>query len=222
MVAVDGARGAPAEGEDAGPLSAEQVAQLVQAKARAAGLMRAARVAAVNGWLMAGGAAITLPFAVLDLSSLLIGGALAALAYNELRGSRMFKTLDTRAPRLLALNQLTLLALIFVYCGYSLHTGLGGPGLEEALREEPEVSRMLDQMDDPALWATLDSMDDISFEAMDDIYRTVVLIVYTSVMVLSTIFQGLMAYYYYSKRHQLTLHLQSPKWVLELQRKGIA
>ena len=104
------------ENNSPSPLDASQQEQLSQACREARPISRIARVATFNGWVCAGLAAVSLPFALFSLIGLLMTAGLMLVARNEFRGSRMVKTLDPAGPRLLGWNQVGFLSLILAYC----------------------------------------------------------------------------------------------------------
>ena len=66
----------------------------------------------------------------------------------------------------------------------------------------------------PELQAIFDSTMEL-----DQTYRLFVVAVYGTVIVLSVVFQGLNALYYFTRRKHVEAYLQdTPKWVLDLQR----
>ncbi len=108
-----------------GPLSAAHLRELASARDRAKSIRKAARVAAFNGWTTAGIAALSLPFVLYDPSSLILTVGLSIIAYNEFRGRKRLLKFDPTAATLLGWNQLGLLAMIIVYCLWSLYSNLG-------------------------------------------------------------------------------------------------
>jgi hypothetical protein len=66
----------------------------------------------------------------------------------------------------------------------------------------------------PELSAVIDSVDGI-----DQLYKVLIVAVYGTVIVLSGVFQGLNALYYFTRRKHVTAYVQNtPAWVLDLQR----
>ena len=92
------------------------------------------RLAYVNGSTLLVCAFACVPFALFDDASLLLPAlALGASGAVELRGARMLRDLDLRAPRWLATNQLVLLALIAVYCAAGIVHALHAPSVVDEL-----------------------------------------------------------------------------------------
>jgi hypothetical protein len=183
-----------------GPISADQQSELVEAKRRSSKVRRVAKVANFNVWSIGIFAALSLPFALFSIKSLLMCIALASVAYNELRGRKMLERFEPLATRDLGWNQL---ALMFVLIGYSLlniYVAYTGPGpYAKEIEAMPELGSMLGEV--------------------DTLYQSVTLIVYGSLIVASVLFQGLnAAYYFRSQKHVQSYLDQTPAWVVDLQR----
>ena len=83
---------------------------------RAGKILGAARVAAVTGWTVLVFGVLTLLVTLFSPMGVLLGGALLAVAWNELEGRKQILRFDTGGPRRLARNQLWLLGIIAVSC----------------------------------------------------------------------------------------------------------
>lgn len=188
-----------------GPLSRHHHEELAQANLRAKKVRRAASVAAFNGWAAGIFAVLSAPFAMFSIAGFLITTGLALIAANEFRGRRGLLRFDPDASSVLGWNQIALGGLIVLYSAWMLYTNLsaGGPFAGE-LEAHPELTSALD-----------------SLEGFDDLFAMIVLAVYGSVIVLSVVFQGGNAYYYFSRREYVEAYLkETPDWVVELQRSG--
>jgi hypothetical protein len=180
-----------------GPLSPEHRHELSLASERAQSIRKAAHVATFNAWVTGIIAAMSAPFALMSLTGLLVTAGLALVAYNEFRGRKRLLAFDPSAATLLGWNQLGLLAMIVVYCLWMMYSGLKG------------FSDL-----DAALGSTLGSTDELN-----NLYRLIVISLYGSVIVLSVLFQGLNALYYFTRRRRIEEYVhQTPPWVLEVQR----
>ena len=186
-----------------GPLNSAEQAEIAAAHARAKVIRRAAGMAAFNGWVTAFLAAGSLPFAFFSVSSLVVTAGLAVVAYNELQGRKQLLEFRPDAASRLGWNQVGFLGLIIAYCLWMLYTGLTGEGPFAAeIRAKPELAMALDDIGQ-----------------FDRLYRGIVVAVYVSVILLSIIFQGLNALYYFSRRKHVEAYVrQTPDWVVELQR----
>ncbi len=201
----------------AGPLSEEQLAELGRANKRSRTILRATKLASFNGWTLGLCAFLCLPFAFFDIAALPIAACLAAVAYVEFNGAELLRTYDPRGPRRLILNQLVLLGLIVLYCGWQIARASDAPDLNAALLEsDPALAEMLGSGADPDMALMLDSLGE-----MGELYQTILIIIYSSIIAASVLFQGLCALYYYTRGKLLHAYLtETPHWVVEIQRRS--
>ncbi len=184
------------------PLTPEQQVQFADAEKRLQKIRRASKIAAFNGYSIAIIAAFCLPFAAFgDLTSLILAPALAAIAYNEFRGRAMFHKLDLRAPTYLGYNQLAFLTIIITYCIYQLCNVSNE--YQQAIQETPDLQSML--------------------EPIGDLIKIAVTIIYITVIVLSIVYQGGKAIYYFTRKKYMQIHIkETPQWIIDLQRNTIS
>jgi len=189
--------------ETTGPIGPAELQQVAEADARARPVRKAAAVAGFNGWATAILAACSAPFALFSMAGAFIAAGLALVAYNELKGRRRLLRFDPQAAGLLGWNQLGLLGLIVVYCLWMTAIGLApGNSLEAQLKAQPELGVAFDSLGD-----------------LDHVYRLAIVAFYGTVVAVSVVFQGLTAWYYFSRRrHVLDCVERTPDWALELQR----
>ena len=179
---------------DTRPLSEEQRAELARANERAAKILRAARIAAFNGWTIGAFAVVTLLFGLFSPTALLVGLGLGAVAWNEFRGRRLLRELDPAGPRLLWKNQVGFLALIVVYCLWSIYGALHHPS--------PQLAEL-----------------ETTLGVEASLITNVVVAVYLGAIALSVLLLGLNARYYRARVGQLEAYLEeTPGWIVELQR----
>ncbi|HMC10217.1 MAG TPA: hypothetical protein VKH44_02960 [Pirellulaceae bacterium] len=186
------------------PLSATHRRELAAARERAKAIRKAARVAGFNGWTTAAAAAFSAMFLLFDRSpvAIAITLGLSIITYNEFRGRKRLLNFDASAATMLGWNQLGLLAMIVVYCLWSL---LGSAGEADAVRAELKSYSDLD--------AALGAAG--GFEGM---FKTVSYGLYGGVIVLSVIFQGGNALYYFTRRrHVEDFIAETPQWVRDVQ-----
>jgi hypothetical protein len=182
------------------PLTSEHRRELTLARDRSKAIRKAANVAAFNGWTTAIIAALSAPFALFSVAALLLTIGFAVVAYNEFRGRKRLLDLDPSSAALLGWNQIGLLALIAVYCLWMLFTSIGSFASE--LQANPELE------------AALGSLD--QFEGL---YRLIVAGFYGTVIILTALFQGLTALYYFRRRKYVSAYLrETPAWVQEIER----
>lgn len=189
--------------EPNGPLTQSHQHEVATAHERARKIRNAAAVAAFNGWMTGIFAACSAPFAIFSLASCLVTAGLSVVAYNEFRGRKRLLQFDRNAPTFLGWNQVGFVALIIAYCIWMLVVGLTADGPFAAeLKAKPELSAVIDSVD-----------------GIDQLYRVLIVAVYGTVIVLSGVFQGLNALYYFTRRKYVTAYVQNtPEWVLDLQR----
>jgi len=179
-----------------GPLSPQDIREVAEAQRRGRKVLKAAGVAAFNGWACAIVAALAVPFALGSIPAALTALALGAVARNEFRGRKMLLRFDPRGPRLLGWNQIGLLAVIVLYCLWHIYDGLTGPTLAD---QHPDLKLVL---------GSLASLE-----------RNLTLGLYGSIIVVSAIAQGLTARYYFSRLTHLRGYLgQTPPWIVDLHR----
>jgi len=180
-----------------GPLSPAQQQELALANARAQKILAATKVATFNGWTIGAFAATTLLFALFSLTALVIGVGMAVVARNEFRGRGLLRRFDAHGPQLLGRNQVGFMTLIIGYCVWSIYGTLTNPiPLEE-------------------LEAVLG--------APAELITNFAVAVYAVVIVLTLLFQGLNARYYFARIKLLQGYLEeTPAWIIDLQRATAA
>jgi hypothetical protein len=195
----------PRPGFDAAdPLTTSHRAELAKARDRSKKIRKAARVAAFNGWTTAIIATLSAPFALFDATSAVITGVLVLVAYIEFRGRRCLLDFDPSAARLLGWNQIGLLATIVVYCLWMLGATLTDS--TGTLAAEMEAISDLD----PSLGIELQSL-----------VKLVAIALYGGVIVLSALFQGANAIYYFTRRRYIDVFVaETPAWVRDILRDG--
>lgn len=179
------------------PLTPEQEQQLRDAKERTGSFVGAARVAAFNGWTIGFFAAVSILFGLFSPIGLIVGVGLAVVARNELVGRRRIRELDAGGLELLWRNQIGLMALIILYCIWSMYRAVSAP--------DPQIAEM----------------SEILGEDAGDLIRSLTLTLYGAVIAATAIFQGLNARYYFVRVARMREYLRlTPAWVVELQRSS--
>lgn len=177
---------------DSSPLTPEQQQAVAEARKRAAKIHAAARVATFNGWTLAVIAGVGLLFAFTSLTALVMAVGLGWIAWNEFRGRALLRKFDPVGAVLLGRNQLTLLALIGLYCLWSIYRTLTVP--------MPELAELEQTFGDVGGLAT-----------------NIAIAVYAVVLVLTVIVQGINARYYFARRAMIEEFVEkTPEWVVEL------
>ena len=183
------------------PLSREHRQVLAIATHRAKKITNAAKVARFNGWTFGIFAFGTLICALFSVEALLLGIGLAIISRNEFRGQKLIRALDLNAPQNLAWNQIGLIVLLVVYSGWRIYISLTGANpYDQYLESNPELKPMLSEM--------------------GTLHTVVTVVVYSSMIVLSILFQGLNAWYYFSRQKLLQAYLsETPPWIIDLQQQ---
>ncbi len=186
-----------------GPLTPEHRYELMLAGERAKSIRKAARVASFNAWATGIIAALSAPFALMSFTGLLVAVGLAAVAYNEFRGRRHLLAFDPAAAKILGWNQLGLLAMITVYCLWMMYSSLaGGASLATQMEGFADL--------DAALGSTGE---------LNSLVSSMVIGFYSLVILLSVVFQGLNALYYFTRRKYVEAYVrETPPWIVDLQR----
>jgi hypothetical protein len=177
-------------------LSPEQLRVLEDAGRRARTFLGAARVATINGWSIGIFAVLTILFGFLDPVALLLGFGMAAVARNELRGRALLRRMDPAGPRLLGRNQLGFMAMILLYCVWSLYRAIWDPSPE--LRQAEEL-----------------------LDLEGDLVRDLAVATWVGVIAATVVFQGLNARYYFKRVPMVEGYVAAtPEWVVKLQRSA--
>lgn len=181
------------------PMSSEQLRALEQGRTRARKLKRAAAVAAFSGWSMVVFAGLTLIGALFgSVQAIIVGGALAIVAWNELRGASLLRRFDLRGPRVLGFNQIALGILIVAYSAWSLWSGLHSSPL--AILGGSTGDQEMDRL-------------------VSDLSRVITVSLYVTLGVVGVVVPGLTALYYFTRAGLIrSLKSQTPPWVIQAMR----
>jgi len=184
-----------------GPLAPEHYEELAAAGSRSRALDRAAAVASFNAWGAAIFAVLGLPFALFSPVDIVLCLGLAVIAWREFKGRRLLKALDRAAPRLLGFNQIGLACLIAAYCLFNIILVLTQPGpYAAAMASQPDIAQ--------------------SLGPIENLYKTCSLAIYGGIIVLSLLFQGGTAWYYFSRAKHLDAYLaETPEWIVRMEKE---
>jgi hypothetical protein len=181
------------------PPSAEHLEQIAAARQRSAKLRKMATWGTVSAWTTAIFAASTMVCSVTSPTGMVLGAAMAVVAWFEFKGVNELKRLKPIAPRRMAVNQLVFGAILFVYGAWSLWNSLHAPS---ELAGHPELQQVLGDV------GSLETSINVA--------------VYVSVMLAAILGPGLTAIYYRSRAKHLDAYLaETPQWILDLQRAGM-
>ena len=193
------------------PLTDEHLDQLAQAKLRARKVHKAGGVAMFNGCVLAVFSGFSLLFALIglmfgevDIIGLGMGAGLALLAWNEFRGRAMLRRFELDGCHVLGWNQLILMTMVTVYAAWMLAEAIWGPSpYDEAIAGESMLAG--------------------SLGSINELYKTISMAIYGALIAGTLIFQGINALYYFTRRKHVEAYLsETPQWVVELQRRGVA
>jgi hypothetical protein len=180
------------------PIGPEEQAALQAAGEQIRHVMKATKVAAFNGWSVGFFAGVSLLFGLFSFTSLVIGIGLGIVAWNEFRGRKQLRALQPSGLELLWRNQVGFMALIIVYCLWSIYsvTARPDPGMTE--------------------------LTDLLGSGTGDLVRDLTILVYAVVIVVTALFQGLNARFYKVRVEQLENYLEeTPQWILDVQRASV-
>jgi hypothetical protein len=178
---------------DPSPLTPEQKATLAEAATRLKKLMRPARIARFNAWTIGIFGGLTVLWGLVSGGGgLVVGVALLAVAWNEMRGARRLQALDPEGARLLGWNQLAVALVIVGYCAFAIVRARRGP--DPSMRELEEAAG-------------------ISAETVADL----TLLIYGSIAVVVALVQALLARYHFGARAAVeAFRRETPAWAIEL------
>lgn len=174
---------------------------------------RAAFTAKLSGWTLAIFAFFSLLFALFgDIPSLVMGIALGAFAFNELRGGKMIARFDPNGARVLGFNQLVLGAVVVLYSGWSI--------LSAQRSSDSSVSSVLSQFQggttgDPDTDSMLQSVN----AAGSSVSKFATYALYGTLAFAGAAGCGLTALYYFTRARVVRdMVAETPAWVLDTMR----
>jgi hypothetical protein len=184
------------------PLSPAQLTEFQAARTRSKKIRRATFVALTDAWFTAAFAFLTILTGIFSPISILLGAALAFIAFNSFRGAKRLKQFDPSASKLLALNQLALAAILTLYAAYSIFAARhGDPALNAAVGNDAALGPMLGNLQNLTWYLTL--------------------ALYGGLAAASIVAQSLTALYYITRKKLLIAYLhETPPWIISLQKAG--
>lgn len=179
------------------PLTPDQQQELRDAKVLAGSFLGAGKVASMNGWSIGFFAGVSILFGLFSFTGLLMGVGLGVVARNEFVGRKQLRSFDPSGLELLWRNQMGFMALIIVYCLWSIYSAVALPN--------PQMAELMELLGDD----------------MDELIQSLTVTVYAAVIVATAIFQGLNARYYFIRVARLRDYVRdTPPWVVDLQRSA--
>jgi len=191
--------------------SPEQLSQIAAAKLRAVKVRRATTVAVMDAWISAVFAGFAVLSGCMGIENLIVGIALAWVAWHSFRGAAKFKRLDASGCKDLAINQCVLAACLVAYFSYALYGVTHG--------KSAAVSMIAGDGNYKAM-----GLGDMG-ASLDNIAETVVAavrIAYEILIGATILAQGSTAIYYNSRKKYFDEYLaQTPAWITDLQKARI-
>jgi hypothetical protein len=186
------------------PPTPQHLEQIAAARMASGKIRRAVAAATFSGWTLSIFAALTILSGFTSIPAFVLGLGMAVVAFYEFRGAGEVKRLDATAPKRLAINQLALGAMLFIYAGYSLWTSLRQPTeLPASIASDPQIAEMLGPV--------------------QDLTRLIYVVLYVTLMVVAILGPGLTAWYYYTRARHIEAYVKrTPQWILDLQRAGMS
>jgi len=178
----------------------------LQAARRSLGkIRRAVGTARFEGYSIAICGALTVLMNTNSIGYMLVGTVLTAVGMVEIVGAGRLRRLEVGAVRMLAINQLSLAALILLYALWNLHAEIAHP-VSDFPDLSPSDAKLLGQMDSSVLGITHEAM----------------LLLYGSLIAAAAVEAG-MAWYYHSRAGHLREYLaRTPPWIIAMQKAGIS
>ena len=185
----------PAPGPAATP-AADVPRQLAAAEVAWRPIGRAVRYATFDAWTLAACGVLSLPCMGVDAAGVIVAILLCVIAFVEFRGANRLRRLDPAAPRLLAVNQLTLTVAVLLYCLWNLYLTRTNRGV---------MGLLITQGLDPEMVATA---------------RQVVYAMYAGLALVGPAGTAGAAWFYSTRTAKLRTYLDAtPPWILQMQRE---
>lgn len=198
------------------PISAEQAQAIKAAEARAKRFKLAGTLATLNGGTLIAVAVIAALSGLFDPSSLFAVLPCGALAYVELRGRAKLRRFEPDALRMLAFNQLTLVALVTLYAVFQMRAAMDAPSPFEAMADA-DTAALADEL------GFGDLNDVAADEDLAGMVRSATVAFYGLVIALTALFQGGCALYYWTRtKHVEAFVKETPEWVVKWLRERAA
>jgi MFS family permease len=188
----------------AAPLSPEHLQQIQLAQKRAGKIKRAILVAQFDGWATGIFGGITVLGVLFgSIVAFLLGGGMLIVSFVEFRGVKKLRRLEPDATRWLGWNQVFFGSILLLYAAWSLWG---------VYHEQSDLAKQLAGMPDMGAMG----------RDIDQITRTIGLMVYGGLAAVAIFGQGGTALYYWSRRKFVEAYLnETPKWIIDAQRAGL-
>jgi len=183
-----------------GPLTPQQLRELIDARAAHKYIRRAINVALFDGWTVAAFAIVNCICGLSDVTSMIVGLAMGAVAFVEIRGAAQLRRLDASAPRRLGFNQILLGMLLSAYALWQIYQYLHAPSpLAAVTAADPKVGKRF-----------------------EDMYQSLAVGLYGCLILFAIVAQGGAALFYFTREKYLRDYRErTPAWILQMQTAGV-
>jgi hypothetical protein len=180
-------------------LSEEHYRQLAEAGQRAKVIRRAVGVSSFNAWCAAIAALVTIIGSIGSVAGMALGFGIGIVAAVEFYGRDGLRKLEPKAARMLAMNQIAFAVILLAYAGWGMYSSKYGPGIAAEIKaEDPSVGEMLG--------------------GLEDVTRSITMMLYGTVAAVAVLVQGGTALYYLSRERLIKRHLRdTPPWALRFE-----
>ena len=174
--------------------------ELTDARAAHKYIRRAVAVANFDGWSIAVFAFLNCLCGFTDLTSMIVGLAMGAMAFVEIRGASQLRRLDETAPRRLGFNQVLLGMLLCAYAVWQIYQYLHAPSALAAVTQaDPRVGKRF-----------------------EDMFRSLAVALYGSLIIFAIVAQGGAALFYFTREKYIRTYRQrTPAWIIQMQQAGV-
>jgi hypothetical protein len=187
-------------------LTPENLQQLQSARAAMKKIRRAVNAARLEGYSVAIFGAISFVFSIGSVSGMLFSAILTAIGVIEITAASKLVRLDLRAPRILAVNQLALAALILLYALWNIYTEVAHPNADLAGLSPSDIQ----------------AMNQLGVSGYIDAGHQIMILVYIG-LILAALIEAAMALYYHTRAQHLRQFLnQTPPWIVSMQQAGVS
>jgi hypothetical protein len=185
--------------------STDNLRELQAAKQSLRKIRRAATAAKIEGYSIAICGGITFLSGLGNIGNMLGGMVLTAIGVVEITGAGRLARLDTKAVRVLTVNQLCLAVLILLYAIWNLHAEAAHPA-SDLPDLSPADAQALGQMDSSTMGIT----------------HEIMLLLYGSMIIAAGAEAGMAAYYHSRGAHLERYLAQTPPWIISMNKSGIS
>ncbi|MCD4824978.1 MAG: hypothetical protein K8S55_10235 [Phycisphaerae bacterium] len=187
------------------PLGSAHWEAIDQAHRRLKSIRLTVKIASFNAWATAIFAALAVPFVFSDRTAILVVTGLGLVSWHEFKGRRLMRQLDPQGPTVLGRNQVLFTALLIAYGVWKIVAVLHAP----ALYSQAQLNIFKNH---PTFHKSLTSYGDL--------VKLMTILLYSLMIGVAALAQGLTAVYYFTRKKPLCDHLKkTPDWIIKLQKQ---